>query len=215
MPSSQQLFLMQGRRPAGRIDGGAEHFHSFIYLIIGAGHGGNQPYDVRTAVAPTRLNQQTVLLADPDDLAVANALRFQVFEDFPRLTDEPETACDGLRQGAGRPPVRGKGGASYSYIRKEEVRSSSPKRPRLSRDLRSLLSSRDAKLLKGRQLAEVLRQQVVHRDPVPGASPLHFLANRRDGLVELGIGLSEAQLLLEEVLADARHLFLIAERDQG
>ena len=151
MPSSQQLFLMQGRRPAGRIDGGAEDFHSFVDLIIGAGHGGNQPYDVRTAVAPTRLNQQTVLLADPDDLAVAaNALRFQVFEGFPRLTDEPETACDGLRQGAGRPPVRGKEGASYSYIGKEKVRSSSPKRPRLSRDLRSLLPSRDAKLLKGR-----------------------------------------------------------------
>jgi hypothetical protein len=50
-----------------------------------------------------------------------------------------------------------------------------------------------------RQLAEVFGQQVVHGDSVLGSVPAHLVGNRHDRLVEVGVRLSQPELLFQEV----------------
>ena len=61
----------------------------------------------------------------------------------------------------------------------------------------------------------MIGQQVVDRNPVLCPVAFHLVADCKDRLFEFAISLRQSKLLLQEVIADARQLVLVGERDEG
>src|SRR5512147_3023685 len=82
------------------------------------------------------------------------------------------------------------------------------------RSTASALPRRRNRSTERRQFSEVISQQVVDGDPVLCPVTLHLFADREDRLVEVGVGIGQLELLFQEVVAHAGHLFLVGEGDQ-
>ena len=58
-------------------------------------------------------------------------------------------------------------------------------------------------------------EQVIDRHPILGAVTLHLIGSQHDCFVEFGVGVGQPEFFLQEIIAYARNLVLVGERDRG
>ena len=60
----------------------------------------------------------------------------------------------------------------------------------------------------------MVSEQVIDGHPILGAVTLHPVGSQHDRLIEFGVGIGQPEFFLQEIVAYARNLVRVGERDQ-